>query len=114
MPAAVAPKEIGIKRCDYTLAQRNENSYKLDPVAPLLDKDGGFAYGAATGGDGEWSIDGLGDIPDTLALGENDPGIHGMEGGKILTLSMTKGETLKNWNSWSVKGEHCPFADTGA
>jgi hypothetical protein len=110
MPAAPVLEEIGIKMSEITLLQRLSLSYKLDPVSPLLDKTGAFAYGAATGGDGDWDLQGLGDLDETIVLGPNDPGIYGMEDGVILTLSTTETQTLKNWNGWTAKGAHYPFA----
>ncbi|MBL9115515.1 MAG: hypothetical protein JNJ83_10965 [Verrucomicrobiaceae bacterium] len=102
---------IGIESCSLTLAQKVRVSKKAEVVSPLLDRSGAFIQGATIGGDIEFSIEGKGDLPNTLTIGGSDPDIDQFSAGVTIISDVEESEEQKDWNGWTVNGENFPAAE---
>ncbi len=102
--------KIGIQSVGITLAQKFDIEKKLEDKV-LLDKDGKFAQGDARDPMFEFSIEGKGDLPSGLVLGE-DGGltVEGISGGKTIIKQVSETEKNDDWNEWKVAGVNYPAA----
>lgn len=98
---------LGINTCDHALVQKVSAGRKSEPVAPLLNSDGSFNKGATLGDDGDFTLEGRGDLG--LAF-DDDPEIDLLSGVVIIT-DIEESEDAKDWNAWTVAGRFFPHAE---
>lgn len=109
MPAGTNP--LAITEVGYTLATKVDVEKKVTETEPLINAADEFESGDARDPIYEISVDGKGDLPDGIAVGDPPDGEDfGITGGKTIVKMFKETEHTETWNDWSLNATNWPAA----
>jgi hypothetical protein len=101
--------DLEIVSVEYAVAESVRRGYEVEDMT-LPGSDGAPYARARTTRKGTFSIAGRGDRPAGAALGTGGAAFSGSDTGLVVVSKEMDGQKRKEWNRWSLEGNHYPNA----
>lgn len=109
MPSGTNP--LAISEVGYTLATKVDIEKKLTETEPLINAADEFEAGDARDPIYDITVEGKGDLPDGITVGNPAEGeTFGITGGKTIVENFKETEHNETWNDWSLAAKNFPGA----
>jgi hypothetical protein len=109
MPAGTNP--LAISEVGYTNATKVDIEKKLTETEPLIGASDEFVSGDARNPVFEISVEGKGDLPAGVLVGDPaDDEDFGVTGGKTIVRTVRETEHTATWNDWMLSAVNFPGA----